>query len=64
MARTSVLAILGALLLAPWAHADQQRDPELEGVIRKAIAEAQCFTDQYDSAVWYTRSRSRGCATW
>ncbi len=35
------------------AIADQQRDPQLETVIAKAIAQAQCFTDQYDSAVWY-----------
>ena len=34
-------------------RADQQRDPQLQAVVTKAIAEAQCFTDQYDSAVWY-----------
>jgi soluble lytic murein transglycosylase-like protein len=31
-----------------------QRDPELRAVVQQAIAQAQCFTDQYDSAVWYT----------
>jgi soluble lytic murein transglycosylase-like protein len=35
------------------ALADQQRDPALETVVAKAIAQAQCFSDQYDSAVWY-----------
>jgi soluble lytic murein transglycosylase-like protein len=35
------------------ARADQQLDPALRGVIAHAIAEAQCFTNQYDSAVWY-----------
>ena len=43
---------LGALL-AGGARADQQRDPELQAVVARAIAQAECFTDQYDSAVWY-----------
>jgi soluble lytic murein transglycosylase-like protein len=47
---------LGATL--PTA-ADQQRDPELEAVVARAIAQAQCFTDQYDSAVWYTLMEPR-----
>jgi soluble lytic murein transglycosylase-like protein len=53
--------MLGALmLLAPrTAAADQQRDPELQEVVAKAIAQAQCFTDQYDSAVWYTLMEPR-----
>jgi soluble lytic murein transglycosylase-like protein len=41
------------------ASADQQRDPELRTVVAKAIAEAQCFTDHYDSAVWYTLMEPR-----
>jgi soluble lytic murein transglycosylase-like protein len=41
------------------AHADQQRDPELKAVVQKAIAQAECFTDQYDSAVWYTLMEPR-----
>jgi soluble lytic murein transglycosylase-like protein len=41
------------------AFADQQRDPELKGVIARAIAQAECFTDQYDSAVWYTLMEPR-----
>ena len=53
--------MLGTLmLLAPrTAAADQQRDPELQEVVAKAIAQAQCFTDQYDSAVWYTLMEPR-----
>jgi len=47
------------VLLACPAGADQQRDPELKAVVTKAIAEAQCFTDQYDSAVWYTLMEPR-----
>jgi soluble lytic murein transglycosylase-like protein len=41
------------------AAGDQQRDPELEAVVRRAIAQAQCFTDHYDSAVWYTLMEPR-----
>jgi soluble lytic murein transglycosylase-like protein len=63
VARARALPLLAACgvigLLAPCARADQQRDPELEGVLRKAIAQAQCFTDQYDSAVWYTLMEPR-----
>ena len=54
-------AVLGSLLLlaAATARADQQRDPELKAVVAKAIAQAQCFSDQYDSAVWYTLMEPR-----
>jgi soluble lytic murein transglycosylase-like protein len=52
-----LLMLLPALL--PSARADQQRDPELKAVIEKAISQAQCFTDQYDSAVWYTLMEPR-----
>jgi len=44
--------LLGAALTVP-AVADQQKDPELKAVVARAIAQAECFTDQYDSAVWY-----------
>jgi soluble lytic murein transglycosylase-like protein len=47
------LAPLGWLALPVIAHADQQRDPELKAVLARAIAEAECFADKYDSAVWY-----------
>ena len=46
-------AALAAALCAGVAHADQQRDPELRAVIERAITQAECFTDRYDSAVWY-----------
>jgi soluble lytic murein transglycosylase-like protein len=48
-----VLAAALAALTGPRARADQQRDPELRAVVARAIAQAQCFTDRYDSAVWY-----------
>jgi soluble lytic murein transglycosylase-like protein len=46
-------AALAAALGGGAAHADQQRDPELRAVIERAITQAECFTDRYDSAVWY-----------
>ena len=49
------LGLLGCLS----ARADQQRDPELKEVVQRAIAQAQCFTDHYDSAVWYTLMEPR-----
>jgi soluble lytic murein transglycosylase-like protein len=58
VAFTAPVALLAVAVCAP-ARADQQRDPELKGVIAKAIASAECFTDQYDSAVWYTLMEPR-----
>jgi len=53
-----LLAITG-VALGGFAQADQQREPELKAVIEKAIVEAHCFTDQYESAVWYTLMEPR-----
>lgn len=52
-------AALCALALAAPADADQQRDPELKAIVGRAIAQAECFTDQYDSAVWYKMMEPR-----
>ena len=41
------------------SFADQQKDPELKAVVSHAIAQAQCFTDRYESAVWYTMMEPR-----
>ena len=53
-----VSVLLGAALTGV-AHADQQRDPELQAVVEKAIKQAECFADHYDSAVWYTLMEPR-----
>jgi soluble lytic murein transglycosylase-like protein len=50
---------LTASLLPTSAQADQQQDPELKGVVQRAIGAAECFTDHYDSAVWYTLMEPR-----
>lgn len=44
---------LAATLGSPLARADQQLDPGLRDVVAAAIAQAQCFPDRFDSAVWY-----------
>ncbi len=60
----AALALL-ALLLAPAgrcgtaAATGAQRDPELRAVVQQAIQSAQCFGNQYDSAVWYTLMEPR-----
>jgi soluble lytic murein transglycosylase-like protein len=51
--------LAAALLCATAAHADQQRDPELRAVIERAISQAECFSDRYDSAVWYKMMEPR-----
>jgi soluble lytic murein transglycosylase-like protein len=52
------LALAGTLAAAAANPAPIQRpaqqDPELRAVVQQAISQAQCFTDQYDSAVWFT----------
>jgi soluble lytic murein transglycosylase-like protein len=50
---------LTALAATGVARADQQQDPQLKGVVQRAISEAECFTDHYDSAVWYTLMEPR-----
>lgn len=47
------LAAAAALLTCGAARADQQRDPGLKNVVARAINQAQCFPDRFDSAVWY-----------
>jgi len=55
-----LLAGMALLAAAPLAHAGAapttgpQQDPELRAVVQRAISQAQCFSDQFDSAVWYT----------
>jgi len=51
--------VAGVVLLVGAARADQQKDPELRTVVQKAIVQAECFTDHYDSAVWYTLMEPR-----
>ena len=49
---------LGATL-APAAHADQQRDPQLKELLERIIGSRDCFLDKYDSEVWYKAMEPR-----
>ncbi|MCS6947841.1 MAG: lytic transglycosylase domain-containing protein [Steroidobacteraceae bacterium] len=53
------MALLLVAIATSRAVADQQRDPELREVVRRAIAEARCFNDSYDSAVWFKMMEPR-----
>jgi soluble lytic murein transglycosylase-like protein len=57
------LAVLVALIvsyaLPGAARADQQRDPELKQLLQKIIASSDCFTDKYESEVWYKSMEPR-----
>jgi soluble lytic murein transglycosylase-like protein len=58
------LASLGAVALAcagsaHAATANAQKDPELRAVVQRSINQAECFPDQYESAVWYTMMEPR-----
>ena len=47
-------ALLITLLAAALPAAAAQTDAELRSVVQQAMATHECFSDQYDSAVWYT----------
>ncbi len=53
------LAPLAANAAPAAALPEPQSDPELRAVVQRAIAEAECFADKYDSAVWYTLMEPR-----
>lgn len=52
--RNGAAALLCLSALCGAVHADGQLDPELKGVVQRAIVTAECFPDKYESAVWYT----------
>ncbi len=53
--------IAGTLCLGPGAavRADQQRDPELKELLQRIIGSRDCFTDKYESEVWYKAMEPR-----
>ncbi|MDF3021813.1 MAG: hypothetical protein K0Q92_3116, partial [Steroidobacteraceae bacterium] len=62
MSRALLLLLISMLLpLAGRAAptADAQREPELRASVQHAIDQAECFEDQYDSAVWYKMMEPR-----
>ena len=50
--------VLAACLAMP-AYADQQTDPALGPLLKKALASDQCFEDKYDRAVWFAAMEPR-----
>jgi len=53
-----LLVLLPALGFAA-PTADAQREPELKSAVQHAINQAECFEDQYESAVWYKMMEPR-----
>jgi soluble lytic murein transglycosylase-like protein len=54
-----LLALIVSFALAGPSRADQQRDPELKELLQKIIGSADCFTDKYESEVWYKSMEPR-----
>src|SRR5580693_6283297 len=48
-----LLALIVSFAFPGASRADQQRDPELKELLQKIIGSADCFTDKYESEVWY-----------
>ena len=47
------LGLLVCCALASPVYADQQRDPELRSLLQRVIVKSDCFSDKYESEVWY-----------
>lgn len=58
-----LIALLPLFLIQQSASAapaaDAQREPEIKSAVQHAIRQAECFEDQYDSAVWYKMMEPR-----
>ena len=55
----AIQALAWAWLLAPAAHADQQRDPELGGLLQSIVGKGDCIADKYDFEVWHKAMEPR-----
>jgi soluble lytic murein transglycosylase-like protein len=53
------MLIGAALVSAPAARADEQREPELKDLLQKIIASRDCFVDRFESEVWYKAMEPR-----
>jgi len=54
-----VLVLAIAVVAGGPARAAEQQDPGLRDVVARTIAQAECFADRFDSAVWYTLMEPR-----
>jgi soluble lytic murein transglycosylase-like protein len=60
--RFTLLPLLLAMLTLTQpelARANQQRDPALGPLLRKALADGRCFEDKFDRAVWFAAMEPR-----
>jgi len=58
-AEALLLALIVSVALPGASRADQQRDPELKELLQRIIGSADCFTDKYESEVWYKSMEPR-----
>jgi soluble lytic murein transglycosylase-like protein len=58
-AQALLLALIVSVALPGPSRADQQRDPELKELLQRIIGSADCFTDKYESEVWYKSMEPR-----
>src|SRR5271170_4902972 len=54
-----LLALIVSFALPGVSCADQQREPELKELLQRIIGSADCFTDKYESEVWYKAMEPR-----
>src|ERR1700730_6612726 len=55
----ALVALIASFALPAARRADQQRDPELKDLLQKIIGSSDCFTDKYESEVWYKSMEPR-----
>lgn len=51
--------LIGLLLIGITAQANQQTDPALGPLLKKALADGKCFDDKFDRAVWFAAMEPR-----
>src|SRR5258708_12706651 len=54
-----LVALIVSLALSRPVRADQPRDPELKQLLQRIIGSSDCFTDKYESEVWYKSMEPR-----
>jgi soluble lytic murein transglycosylase-like protein len=59
MLTLACMALSWACVLPGAARADQQRDPELKNLLQRIIGDSDCFTDKFESEVWYKTMEPR-----
>src|SRR5271170_5333071 len=55
----ALVALAGCCALPATARADQQREPELKSLLQKIMGSSDCFSDKFDSEVWYKAMEPR-----